>query len=98
DAKIRLSSELKMVGRVSFSLLSPVIQAVGLRSSRCEWVFEVEQKPLLGDQVMLQTVLVPPGTPSLRLKARGYALLKTSWISFPAPVYTDWLNLKCVLG
>lgn len=97
DASIKLSSDLKMVGRVSFSVMSPVIQAVGLGSSRCEWLFEVDDKPLLGDQIMLQTVLVPRGTRALKFKARGYALLRPNWISFSTMIYTNWLDLECQL-
>lgn len=97
DASIKLSSDLKMIGRVSFSVMTPIIQAVGLGSSHCEWLFEVEDKPLLGDQIMLQTVLVPRGTRDLKFKARGYALLRPSWISFSTMLYTDWLEVECHL-
>jgi hypothetical protein len=97
DASVKLSSDLKVIGRVSFSVMSPVIQAVGLGSSHCEWLFEVEDKPLLGDQIMLQTILVPRGTSVLNFKARGYALLRPNWISFSTMIYTNWLNVECLL-
>jgi hypothetical protein len=97
DAKLTLSSDVKVVGRVSFSLMSPIIQAVGIGASRCEWCFEVDRAPLLGDQIMLQTILVPKRTKIVKLKVRGYALIKTGWISFPAMFRTSWLEVECQL-
>lgn len=97
DAKIKLASDVKMVGRVSFSVMTPIIQAIGQGSSHCEWLFEVDDKPLLGDQIMLQTILVPRNTASLKFKARGYALIKSSFVNFPAMFYTNWLNIECPL-
>ncbi|HJQ70928.1 MAG TPA: hypothetical protein VKA70_18275 [Blastocatellia bacterium] len=97
DAKIRLSTDLKVIGRVSFSLISPLIQALGLGSSRCEWLYELDPQDLLTDQVMLQTVLVPKGTRSIKFRARGYAHIKPKWISFPALFQTRWLDLECAL-
>ena len=97
DASIKLSSDNKIVGNLSFSILTPVIQAVGMGASRCEWIFEEDKEPLLGDQMMIQTILVPKGTPSITFKARGYAFVKAGWISFPVPFYTDELELTCLL-
>lgn len=97
DARLQLSSELKCVGRLSFSILSPQIQAVGKGGSRCEWLYERDDRPLLGDQIMLQTILVPPGTPEVRFKARGYALLRPNWVPFGAPFYTEWIDVTCSL-
>jgi len=97
DAKIRLSSDLKVIGQVSFSLISPMIQAMGLGASRCEWLYELDQQDLLTDQVMLQTVLVPKGVRSIKFKARGYAYIRPKWISFSARFQTKWLDLECAL-
>lgn len=97
DASIKLASDNKIVGNLSFSVMTPVIQAVGMGASRCEWIFEEDKEPLLGDQIMIQTILVPKGTPSITFKARGYAFVKASWISFPVPFYTDDLELTCLL-
>lgn len=97
DASIRLASDHKIIGRLSFSLMSPVIQAVGMGSSRCEWIFEEDENPLLGDQLMIQTILVPRGTASLKFTVRGSAFVKPRWLSFPVPFYTDEIDLTCSL-
>jgi hypothetical protein len=95
SAKLKISSTLKMVGRVSFSVMSPVVTAIGIGSSRGEWLFEEHDKPLLGEQTMLQTVLVPRGTKSIPVRIRAYAHLKANWIAFPATAYTKWLDTDC---
>lgn len=97
DASIKLASDNKIIGNLSFSVMTPVIQAVGMGASRCEWIFERDKEPLLGDQIMIQTILVPKGTTSITFKARGYAFVKASWISFPVPFYTDEIELTCLL-
>lgn len=97
DARLKLSSALRVIGRASFSIKTSLIQAVGIASSRCEWCFQVDDTPLLGDQIILQTVLVPKYTEILKFKIRGYAMVKTNWISFPALFRTEWLEVECKL-
>lgn len=97
DAQIKLAADNKMVGQLSFSIMTPTIQAIGIGASQCQWVFEVEDKPLLGDQVMIQTILVPKNTKQISYNVRGYALIKSAFVSFPAKFHTDWINVKCDL-
>ena len=97
DAKLEFTSELNLLGRISFSTLSTLIQAVGTGSSRCEWCFDADEKPLLGEQIMLQTVLVPRETKNIRFRICGYALIKTLWSPFGAKFETDWLSVECTL-
>lgn len=98
DAKLKLSSAMQLIGRISFSVMSPLIQAIGIGSSHCQWQFEVEQKPLLGDQIMLQTVLVPRYTEKLAFKIRGYAQLRPKWTKALAMFRTKWLQVECLLS
>ncbi len=97
DARLKLSAEAKLVGRLSLSLIAPVVQTVGLYHSRCEWRFEVEKNPLLGDQLMFQTVLVPAGTTSIKMRARSYALIRSGLHFFPAIYWTEPLELELSL-
>lgn len=97
DARFSFSSSLKMIGRISFSVMTPVVQTIGIGSSHCQWQFEADEKPLLGDQIMLQTVLVPRYTDKIDLKVRGYALIKAGWTRAPVRYETQWLNLQCLL-
>jgi len=98
DVKLSLSTGLKLIGRLSFSVITPAIQAIGIGASQCEWCFHAEEKPLLGDQIMIQAVLVRPKTKVVKFKIRGYALIKTGWISFPAMYRTKWLDVECPLS
>jgi len=99
-ARLRLSSAVNVIGRFSCNLLSPVVTAVGCQQSRCEWWFEPDgDKPLLGDQLMVQTVLVHPGTDVLRFKTRGHALIKPAFYTLfvSTPLKTKWLDVECNL-
>lgn len=97
DASIRLSTDNKLIGQLSFSIMTPTIQAIGIGSSQCQWLFELDDKPLLGDQIMLQTILAPRNVKQLDYSVRGYALIKSSFVSFPAMFYTDWIKISCEL-
>jgi len=97
DASIKLSTDNKLIGNLSFSVISPVIQAIGIGQSKCEWLFEEDKNPLIGDQIMFQTILVPKETPSVKFKASGYAFIKTNWLSFPVSFFTSDLELECKL-
>lgn len=97
DATVKLSSELKVIGHVSFSMISPIVSTVGIGSSRCEWCFHVDRNPLLGEQIMLQTILVPRYTEVVKFKIRGYALIRPKWVSFSARFGTAWLPVECQL-
>jgi hypothetical protein len=94
DAQCNLSAETKLIGRLGFSLITAKIQAVGVGDSRCEWLFSVDDKPLLGDQRMFQTVLVHRGTESLMMRVRGYARIRTGWSLIPAMFWTKWADLE----
>lgn len=98
DAHLKLAADNRLIGQLSFSIMTPTIQAIGIGSSQCQWSFEVEDKPLLGDQIMLQTILVPKKLKQLTYSIRGYALIKSSFVSFPAKFHTDWIKINCELA
>lgn len=77
DASIQVGVEASVVGKVSLSIVSPKIQAVGTGASRVEWQFERDEHPLVGDQVMLQTIVVPKGQATLEYTVQGYAVIRT---------------------
>jgi hypothetical protein len=94
DARLKFSTEAKFVGRLSFSVITPVVQVVGIGHSRCQWQFDRHEQPLLGDQLMFQTLLVPRNTPALTMRARGYALIRAPWTFIPGTFWTKWLDLE----
>ena len=74
-AEMKLAAEAKMVGKLSLSLKSPVVQAIGTASSTVEWQFHRDQTPLVGDQVMVQTVVVPAGQKQLNYTLNAHAVI-----------------------
>lgn len=82
-ANLLTSSALEMVGTVGLHLCTPEVQAVGIGSSRSEWCFEaVDGQPLLGDQLMFQTLLVPQYTERLTVHLSAYIGVRARWSSF----------------
>jgi hypothetical protein len=71
DMKIQLSSNNNFVGKFTYSLKFPVIQSMGISSSYCTWVLNPHNRPLLGDQLLIQTIAVPKGTKKILYKAKG---------------------------
>lgn len=71
--QLQLSASARFIGRFVYSLQIPVVQAVGVGSNTCSWILKPnEQKtPLLGDQLLVQSIAVPKGTKSIRYKLSG---------------------------
>jgi len=94
--KLTISKHLNVVGMVSFSVMTPVIQAVGVGDNGSEWVFKKYEQPLLGDQLMIQIVLTPPHLRRLNFKARLYATV-TTFNLVPVRFESQWIDLECSL-
>lgn len=73
DMKVQLSSNASFIGKFTYSVKFPVIQSMGIASNKCSWVLnpDEDKTPLLGDQLLVQTIAVPKGNPSLRYKIHG---------------------------
>lgn len=96
-AEIHLATEANVVGKVSVSIKTPVIQAVGTASSSAGWQFERGDDPLAGDQVMLQTVVVPRGQESMTFSLQGYAVIDPSWYRRPVRIETPPIEVEVEL-
>src|SRR5579863_1343008 len=77
DASLKLSSELKMVGNLSFSVQTPVIAAIGVGGRHAEWLFEKSAQPLVGDQQMMLTLLAPRAADELQTTLRVSVTIST---------------------
>lgn len=71
DMKVQLSSNANFVGKFTYSLKFPFIQSAGISSNFCTWVLNPKDQPLLGDQLLIQTVAVPKGTKNITYKTTG---------------------------
>src|SRR5579863_9089688 len=76
-ASLKLSSELKMVGNLSFSVQTPVIAAIGVGGRHAEWLFEKSAQPLVGDQQMMLTLLAPRAADELQTTLRVSVTIST---------------------
>ncbi|HNW97774.1 MAG TPA: hypothetical protein PKK00_05100 [Bacteroidales bacterium] len=73
DMKIQLASEASFIGKFTYSVKFPVVQSIGIASNKCSWVLnpDEEQTPLLGDQLLVQTIAVPKEANSIKYNIYG---------------------------
>lgn len=96
DAKINIANHLNIVGRFSFSVISPITQAVGVGDRTSEWLFTKKDKPLIGNQNVAQIVLTPRYTRKLNFKSQIYATVSTFNL-IPSKLESEWIDLECEL-
>jgi len=96
DAKINIANHLNIVGRFSFSVISPTIQAVGVGDRTSEWLFTKEDNPLVGNQNLTQIILTPRHTERLKFKSKIYTTVSTFNL-IPSRLESEWIDLECEL-
>ena len=94
--KLKLSTKVNVVGRLSFSVVTPVIVATGVGDSGSEWAFQRDEIPLVGDHIMVQIIHTPRFQEKLKFKAQVYTTVVTSYF-FPARLQSEWVELTCPL-
>jgi hypothetical protein len=95
--EMTLSSRPTVVGLASFPVITPTIQAVGSGSNASEWLFtRSDNRPLVGDQLMMQLVLTSPHQKKLRFTAQVYADVSTFWL-IPARLKGEPMEMTCIL-
>jgi hypothetical protein len=92
-ANISLGAETKAVGNLSFAVVTPVIQVSGIGDNASEWKFSRKNRPLTGDFVLAQTVLVSKYHRQLNFRARIFAKLAV-WNKFSAKLKSEWVPLQ----
>jgi hypothetical protein len=88
-AELQLSTEAQMVGKLALTIKSPKVQALGNASSTIIWQFNQDDKPLVGDQVMVQTIVVPKGQEKITLKMQAFAMIDPGIFRRPVKIETD---------
>lgn len=86
---------------INFSILSPKIIAAGVGGNEGEWVINRDsKKPLVGDQLLMQTILTPVGLVSqnnllpIKVEARVYATIAGPIGLLPVKLLGDWIDLE----
>jgi len=68
---IELSACADFIGTFTYHWKFPVVQSLGIASNTCTWVLNPRNIPLLGDQLLIQTLSVPKGTKKVSYRVRG---------------------------
>lgn len=98
-AELKLSTEASVVGNLSLSLVTPKIQAVGRSSTLASWQIDKDDKPLVGDQVLLQTITVPKGQESITFTLQAFATIDPGVLTFrKVPIQTGPTEVTVALG
>lgn len=71
--QLQLSASARFIGKFIFALQIPVLQSAGIGSSSCSWILKPDENktPLLGDQLLIQSIAVPKGTSSISYTISG---------------------------
>jgi hypothetical protein len=85
-----------VVGRVSFDVMTPNVQAVGAGDNALQYVFSRHSEPLAGYQSMVSVLLAYKHETALRCSARLHATI-AGVNSVPVRLTSDWIPLEIKL-
>jgi hypothetical protein len=92
----KLGAEEGLAFRFEAVVSTPVVSAVGIGSSRCEWGFEKREEPLFGKTIETWSVVVlPKRRRELRYRIKYYYLVRT--LFFPTRRESDFIEVVCRL-
>jgi hypothetical protein len=71
--KLEIINESQISARLTYPIHFPVVQASGFASHRCAWILHPDEAktPLLGDQLLIQSIAIPSGTNSITYQLLG---------------------------
>lgn len=95
--EVRISNAVNIIGNLSFSVVTPIVQAIGVGDRVSEWVFKKYRRPLLGDLIMMQVVLTPRHLDKLVFKAQTYVTVNGFTKPVPVKIPSKWIDLECLL-
>jgi hypothetical protein len=96
DGKLEVSGKVGLVGQLSFSVMTAAVVAVGVGDVYSQWAFERDDRPLIGDQMMSQTVLVPKNIERLDFDVKVSATISTFDL-LPSRRASQWLTINATL-
>jgi hypothetical protein len=92
----RVATDGGLAFRFEAVVSTPVVSAVGIGSSRCEWGFEKREEPLFGKTIETWSVLVlPKRRKELRYRIKYYYLVRT--LFFATRRESDFIEVVCPL-
>lgn len=81
DIEVNLSSNAKFVGKIRYSVQLPVVTSSGVSSNHCTWILNPDANPLLGDQLLIQTIAVPKHTKEITYEVKAKVKIKKNFFS-----------------
>jgi hypothetical protein len=97
-AELRLATTASIVGKLRLSLVSPRVQAVGRSSSTSSWQLDKHDRPLVGDQALVQTIVVPKGQESITFTLQAFATVDPGFFSRKVPLQTKLVEVEVELA
>lgn len=97
--KIQLSNSSSFIGKFTYGLKYPVVISTGIASNTCHWVLKPDEEntPLLGDQLLIQTIAVPKELQKIRFRIKG-TIKADQGLFFKQQVKeTDWYEVEVIL-
>lgn len=82
-AEVQLGASAKAVGQLRVGVKTPKVQAVGQASTTVEWQLDKDANPLVGDQILVQTVVVPRETETITYEMTAFALINRYAVGWP---------------
>jgi hypothetical protein len=96
-AELKVATEASMIGNLTLSLKSVKIQATGQMGATATWQFDRDENPLVGDQVLVQTIVVPKGQKKLTFSLQGFAIIDHGWFQRPVSIETPVTQVEVEL-
>lgn len=79
--KLNTNIEGGISGEFSFSFKFPVVQSMGIASDSCTWILNPQSdKPLNGDQLLMQVIAVPKKTKKIKYEIEAEIKASEGWL------------------
>lgn len=80
ELNLELSTNTKFVGKINYNIKLPVVQSSGIASNKCTWILKPDENPLLGDQLLIQTIAVPKEVKTLNYSVKALVKISKGWL------------------
>ncbi len=93
-AEVELAASAKALGQLKLSVKTAKVQTVGQAATAVTWQLDKDTEPLVGDQVLVQTVVVPREQETLSFQLQAAAMVDRNFIGWPVRLATDPMTVE----
>lgn len=97
-AEVELAASAQALGQLKLSVKTPKVQTVGQAATTVTWQLDKDTEPLVGDQVLVQTVVVPQERETLSFQLQAVAMVDRNFIGWPVRLATDPITVEVDLA